>query len=85
MTLPTIHSNGTDINTLIDGYDRIDQALYRLLMVWGEVEFNARDYYVKGPQEWPQAMAERLHQSTNIHSLRNYIEGIRQHLYEQLP
>lgn len=85
MTLPTIHSNGTDINTLIDGYDRIDQALYRLLMVWGEVEFNARDYYVKGPQEWTQAMEERLQQSANIHRLRNYIEGIRQHLYEQLP
>lgn len=85
MTLPTIHSNGTDINTLIDGYDRIDEALYRLSVAWGEVEFNARDYYVKGPQEWPQAMEERLQQSANIHRLRNYIKSIRQHLYEQLP
>jgi hypothetical protein len=85
MTLPTIHSNGTSVQTLIDGYDAIDEAIYRLTLKWSEVEFNARDYYVKGPQEWPQAVDERLQQSANIRSLRDYINGIRQHLYDQLP
>lgn len=85
MTLPTIHSNGTSLDTLLDGYDAIDRALYELLAKWQAVEFNARDYYVKGPQEWPQALEEREQQSANIRELRAYIDGIRQHLYDHLP
>ena len=85
MTLPTIHSNGTDINTLIDGYDRIDEALYRLSMAWGEVEFNARDYYPQGPDAYTKARQERLEQAAKLNEFRAYLDGIRQHLYEQLP
>ena len=82
MTLPTIHSNGTIAKDLIAGYDAIDDALHELIEAWGKVEFNARDYYVKGPAEWPQAVDERQKQSANIRELRDYIQGIRQHLYD---
>jgi hypothetical protein len=85
MILPTIHSNGTSVQTLIDGYDAIDEALYRLTIKWGEVEFNARDYYPQGPDAYTQARDERQQQSANIRELRDYVNGIRQHLYDQLP
>ena len=85
MTLPTIHSNGTSVQTLIDGYDAIDEALYRLDIKWGEVEFNARDYYPQGPDAYMQAAGERLMQTVKLKEFRAYIDGIRQHLYDQLP
>lgn len=83
--LPTIHSNGTSLNTLIDGYDAIDEALYRLYLKWSEVEFNARDYYPQGPDAYIQARDERQQHAAKIQEVRAYIDGIRQHLYDQLP
>lgn len=85
MTLPTIHSNGTSLDTLIDGYDAIDLALYDLLAKWQAVEFNVRDYYPQGPDAYTQARNERLEQSAKIQELRAYLDGIRQHLYDHLP
>lgn len=85
MTLPTIHSNGTDLDTLIDGYDAIDRALYDLLAKWQAVEFNARDYYLQGPDAYTQARDERQQHSAKIQELRAYIDGMRAHLYDHLP
>lgn len=85
MTLPTIHSNGTSVQTLIDGYDAIDEALYRLTLKWNEVEFNARDYYPQGPEAWEDAMKERQKHSANLKALQDYLNAIRNHLYDHLP
>jgi hypothetical protein len=85
MILPTIHSNGTNINTLIDGYDAIHEALYRLNLRWQGVEFDARDYYPQGPDAYTKAVEERLAQDANLNEFRAYLDGIRQHLYDQLP
>lgn len=84
MILPTIHSNGTSLDTLLDGYDAIDLALYDLIAKWQAVEFNARDYYLQGPDAYTQARDERQQHSTKIQEIRAYIDGIRQHLYDQL-
>lgn len=85
MTLPTIHSNGTSLDTLIDGYDAIDLALYDLFKKWQAVEFNARDYYPQGPDAYTKAREERQQQSAKVQEFRAYIDGIRQHLYDHLP
>jgi hypothetical protein len=85
MTLPTIHSNGTSLDTLLDGYDAIDLALYDLIAKWQAVEFNARDYYLQGPDAYTQARDERQQHGAKIQEIRAYIDGIRQHLYDQLP
>lgn len=85
MTLPTIHSNGTSVQTLIDGYDAIDEALYRLTLKWGEVEFNARDYYTQGPDAWGDALKERQKHAANLKALQDYLNAIRNHLYDHLP
>lgn len=85
MTLPTIHANGTSLDTLLDGYDAIDLALYDLIAKWQAVEFNARDYYLQGPDAYTQARDERQQHSAKIQEIRAYIDGIRQHLYDQLP
>ena len=85
MILPTIHSNGTDLDALIDGYDAIDLALYDLFNKWTAVEFNARDYYPQGPDAYTKARQERLEQAAKLNEFRAYLDGIRQHLYDQLP
>jgi hypothetical protein len=85
MTLPTIHANGTSLDTLLDGYDAIDRALYDLIAKWQAVEFNARDYYPQGPDAYMQAAGERLMQTVKLKELRAYIDEMREHLYDQLP
>lgn len=66
-------------------YDAIDEALYRLSMAWGEVEFNALDYYPQGPDAYTKARQERLEQAAKLNEFRAYLDGIRQSLYDQLP
>jgi hypothetical protein len=49
ITLPLIHLNGTSRNNLIDGYDKAAYALSDFENAFDAIEFNARDYYPKGP------------------------------------
>ena len=84
-TLPTNHSNGTSIRMLLEGYDPAAEALTDFIDAWGKIEFNARDYYVNGPECWPKALAEREEINRKIRDVRDYIQGIREYLYGQLP
>lgn len=56
LTMPTVHMNGTGLETLQVGYNAVDDALYDLTEAWGRVEFNPRDYYVQGPDAWDKAL-----------------------------
>ena len=79
--LPTVHLNGTGLKTLKESYDRVDDALYELQQAWGEVEFNARDYYPQGPEAWDQATKERGQHSKALLDLGVYLTAIREHLH----
>ena len=79
--LPTVHLNGTSRKMLQEGYDAVDDALHELFEAWGKVEFNARDYYVKGPEAWEKARETRIEMSKRIREIQEYVNAHREHLY----
>jgi hypothetical protein len=85
MTLPTIHSNGTSHKDLTEGYDKAASALYGFIDAWGEIDLNARDYYVQGPDAYQQARDERMGINQKIREIKSYLYEIRMSLYSQSP
>jgi hypothetical protein len=78
-TLPTIHMNGTSRKSLEEDYAAAAHALEEFIDRWGEIEFNARDYYVVDGA-WPKALAEREAMSAKVRDIRDYLQSIREHL-----
>jgi hypothetical protein len=83
MRLPTIHLNGTGLATLTREYDAAAEKLCDFIDAWRSIEFNARDYYPQGPDAWTKALAEREAQSVNLRAVRQYLQEIREHLYDE--
>lgn len=81
MELPTIHLNGTSKDSLQRCYDAADDALYEFISAWESIEFNARDYYVNGPESWTDAVEERQEMNKKIRDIRQYLQDIREHLH----
>jgi hypothetical protein len=79
--LPTIHLNGTSRETLAEGYDAAEDALYDLIQAFGGIEFNARDYYVQGPTAWTAAVEARQEINRKIRDIREYIHAHRELLH----
>lgn len=78
-TLPTVHLNGTSRQTLADGYFSAYQRLNEAIAAFNAIEFNARDYYVKGPGAWHQASAERRVIGLKLNDVHEYLTA---HLIE---
>jgi len=83
MRLPSIHSNGSGIDSLIKQYDELSTAFNNFAKKWEEIDFHARDYYVQGQEAWLEALLERRDQSENLMSVSRYINEIREHLYSK--
>lgn len=81
MILPTIHINGTSASDLQHGYDEAARASHQLELALATLEFNARDYYVQGPDVWPKAQEQHVAIRTKAKEISNYIQAIREHLY----
>ena len=79
--LPTIHLNGTSRETLAEGYDAAEDALYDLIQAFGRIEFNARDYYVQGPTAWTAAVEARQEINRKIRDIKEYIHAHRELLH----
>ena len=80
MTLPTIHFNGTSRKSLQEDYESAAHALEDFIDQWGQVEFNARDYYVVDGA-WSKALEEREAINAKIRDIRTYLQTIREHLH----
>lgn len=78
---PTVHNNGTSANELRAGYDEAADALFEFTSKWGNITFNARDYYVQGSTAFDAACTEREEMGHYIKAVTDYINGIREHLY----
>ena len=85
LTLPSIHLNGTGRRMLTEDYTTAYHALQTAIRAFQSIEFNARDYYPQGPDAYTKARQERLEQAAKLNEFRAYLDGIRQHLYDQLP
>ena len=82
--LPTIHLNGTGARTLLAGYDQAYDALHAFQNVMREIEFNARDYYVNGPQSWEAACEARCEINLKIKDIEAYITIHMMHIQDQI-
>ena len=85
LTTPTVHLNGTGFDSLWQGYDEADDKLIELRDTFGQIEFNARDYYPQGPDAWNKAVDERQAINQKIRDIKNYLDEHRQALDSQRP
>lgn len=83
LTLPTVHMNGTGFKMLFEGYDQASDQLRHLTDAFGNIEFNARDYYVQGPDAYTQARDERQAIYAKLRDIKHYLEKHLIHLDEQ--
>jgi hypothetical protein len=81
MILPTIHHNGTSREMLAEGYDAADDALHNFIDAFGSIEFNARDYYVQGPDAWTAAREARNQINQKIRDIKLYLDKHREHIH----
>ena len=81
--LPTIHLNGTGAKTLAAGYEAAYDALRDLQGKMSEIELNARDYYVDGPQSWEVAVDSRTAINQKMAEIQTYLTKHLQHIHEQ--
>ena len=83
--LPTVHLGGTSHKKLTQDYEDAYFALKTFIKAFGHIEFNARDYYVQGPDAWTAAVDARTDMNEKIRDLVKYVEDHLDHLAEQAP
>lgn len=79
-TLPTLHLNGTGRNVLLAGYKDAYHCICTAHAAFSVIEFNARDYYVQGPDAYTRARTERYRMCNLFHELKHYLETHLAHL-----
>ena len=73
ITAPIIHLNGTNALDLLSDYAAADDAFFKFVEAWGQIGFNARDYYPKGPEHFEVARDHREEISRRIAEIREYL------------
>ncbi len=76
MRMPTIHLNGTGKKMLLEGYENAYHAIRDAEKALNNVEFNARDYYVQGPEAWTEAVKEMQGRFEALAKIKKEIEEI---------
>ena len=85
LTTPTVHLNGTGFLNLWTEYENVAKAHRELERAFDRVEFNARDYYVQGPDAWTKARDERFAIQQKMRDIKDYLDEIRLALDDQRP
>lgn len=83
MTFPTVHLNGTSAETLIEGYCAARTAVMAAQDALAQVEFNARDYYVKGPEAYPAARKEHTERLQTLGRIADELLQIAMNVQDQ--
>ena len=73
ITAPTVHLNGTSHKDLYDGYEAAYHAVRAAQEAIGNIEFNARDYYVQNPEAWSKAQDHRIEQRQALANVEEYL------------
>ena len=83
LTLPSIHLNGSGRRMLTEDYTTAYHALQAAIRAFQSVEFNARDYYVQGPDAFTAARAERRAQFAALGNVGAELREIAAHIIDQ--
>lgn len=73
ITAPTVHLNGTSHKDLYNGYEEAYHAVRAAQEAISNIEFNARDYYVQGPEAWTAARNHRTAQQQSLADIEEYL------------
>jgi len=77
-TMPTIHSNGTSVDDLLNDNLEVHSAIEATIARIQKMEFNGRDYYpVEG--SWDKAVAERVEILKKLRDASEYFMAIAEH------
>ena len=79
LVLPTVHLNGTSRSMLAEGYQNAYRKVADAIESFYGIEFNARDYYVKGPGALETAYRQRVEAFNHLREVHAYLEA---HLLE---
>lgn len=77
---PTMHMNGTGKRDLVEGWRAVSEAATALREALFKLEFNARDYYVRGSEAWPAADDAMKEIASSVH----IVEGVTELVASQL-
>lgn len=83
--LPTVHLGGTSHKMLTQDYEDAYFAFKTFTKAFGRIEFNARDYFVQGPEAWMAAVEARMEINQKIRDIVKYVEDHLESLAEQAP
>ena len=78
--LPTIHLNGTSRERLLSDYQTAYKLLRAAADAFGDIDFNARNYYVQGDYAFNQARNERDRVRAHYRAIKEYLEAHLLHL-----
>lgn len=68
---------------LLEGYEAAYKALTDAESALCRIEFNARDYYVQGPEAWPQAAKEMDARLKKLQEVREELLEIMRAIYNE--
>ena len=77
-TMPCIHMNGSDENSLRRQYNKLFCAVSEAQMKFRYLEFHQRDYYPLGDEAWDKAFKEREEVKEAINTVYQYAK---QHMH----
>ena len=83
LTFPTVHLNGTDAESLIEGYRAAHRALDAALSALSATTPNGRDYYVAGPHATTAAINEHCARLAKIEAVQAEIYALWESVDEQ--
>ena len=75
ITLPTIHSNGTSREMLLNPWKEVSKKIKELEDCLEKVEFNGRDYYLR-EGSFDEARKEMGEMYQNLKQVKEYCDGM---------
>jgi hypothetical protein len=82
--VPTIHSNGSDGGALREQYANAHAALESAITALTNACPHERDYYIRGPEAYKQAMREHTKRMHALYEARDDMREIVSDLDEQM-
>lgn len=83
MILPTVHLNGTGIESLMAQYNNAYYALTEAIRKMAAAAPNGRDYYLQGPGVWQSAVAEHEDRMKRVQAVMEEIGKIGEYLGDE--
>lgn len=83
MKKPTIHSNGSSLESLMDQNDQARAAVRKAIEALEAAAPHERDYYQQGPRSFSIAKLEHQLRIDKLMQVQTDLEELRQHLSDE--